>query len=108
MRLEKYPDDVSYSDAFKRMQDFYAQKDKLNASESFASGKLFAAVNDLPKNAIVALAHSLDYLRTFDLSDVLTQTRFFNKFSERQHMLLNANTLSNLYVFHILCKNALC
>ena len=80
------------------MQDFYAQKGKQNASESFASGRLFAVVTDLPKNVIVALAHSLDYLRTFDLSDVLTQTRFFNKFSERQHMLLNANTLSNLYV----------
>ena len=80
------------------MQDFYAQKSKHNASADFASGKLFAVVTDLPRNVVIALAHSLDYLRTFDLSDVLTQTKFFSKFSERQHMLLNANTLSNLYV----------
>jgi DNA mismatch repair protein MSH3 len=89
-------EDFSYTDAFQLLQDFYAQKSKRNASANFSSGQLFAVVSDLPRSVVIALAHSLEYLKSFSLADALTQTQFFTRFAERQHMLLNANTLSNL------------
>ena len=96
VRLERCKADLNYTDAFQKLQSFYSGKHSNKASVGFKSGKLLAAVSDLPKNVTIALALSLDYLLGFGLADVLTQTEFFSKFSERQHMLLNANTLSNL------------
>lgn len=56
-----------------------------------------AAITDFPKLVVIALAQSLKYLTTFNVADALRETRFFAKFTERTHMLLNANTLTNLY-----------
>ena len=47
---------------------------------------------------MIALAYILEYLTSFALEDVLSMTEFFGKFTERHYMLLNANTLINLYV----------
>ncbi|KAL5533020.1 MSH3 [Sanghuangporus sanghuang] len=96
VRLEWYKEELDYTDSFKELQTFYSRTSN-TASENFKSGKLLAAVSDLPRKIVVALAHSLNYLNSFGLGDVLTQTQFFSKFTERQHMLLNANTLSNLF-----------
>ena len=96
IRLERYKKDVSYTEAFQNLKEFYSQKCSRNASENFKSGRLLATISDLPRRVVIALSHSLDYLKSFDLAEVLTQTQFFTKFTERQHMLLNANTLSNL------------
>ncbi|KAH8117506.1 muts domain V-domain-containing protein [Phellopilus nigrolimitatus] len=99
VRLERYKDELGYTDAFQQLQTFYMQKNKGKASENFKSGKLLAAISDLPRKASIALAHSVNYLNSFGLADVLTQTQFFTKFTERQHMLLNANTLANLEIY---------
>ena len=56
-----------------------------------------AAVTAFPKLVVVALAQLHKYLVTFNVADALRETRFFAKFTERTHMLLNANTLTNLY-----------
>lgn len=56
-----------------------------------------AAIADFSKLVVIALAQSLKYLSTFNVADALRETRFFAKFTERTHMLLNANTLTNLY-----------
>ena len=55
-----------------------------------------AAITDMSKLVVIALAQSLNYLTSFNVADVLRETRFFGKFTERTHMLLNANTLTNL------------
>lgn len=55
-----------------------------------------AAVTDFPKRVVVALAHAIKHLSTFGLADALLETEFFSKFTTREHMLLNANTLINL------------
>ncbi|EJD05960.1 uncharacterized protein FOMMEDRAFT_104344 [Fomitiporia mediterranea MF3/22] len=99
VRLERYDDEMNYTDAFRQLQTFYAQKGNTRASENFKSGKLLAAISDLPRKVVIALAHSLNYLNSFGLGDVLTEMQFFSKFTERQHMLLNANTLSNLEIY---------
>ena len=55
-----------------------------------------AAVSDFPKKVVIALAQAVKYLSAFEVADALLETRFFSKFTERTHMLLNGNTLTNL------------
>ena len=55
-----------------------------------------AAVSEFPKLVVLALAHSVKYLASFGVEDCLRGTKFFAKFTERTHMLLNGNTLTNL------------
>lgn len=60
--------------------------------------KLVAAVAAFPNLVLLALAHSVKYLSNFNVEDALRETKFFAKFAERTHMLLNGNTLTNLSV----------
>ena len=57
-----------------------------------------AEVADFPKQVIIALAQSIEYLSTFRVADALLAANFFSKFTTRAHMLLNGNTLTNLCV----------
>lgn len=57
-----------------------------------------AEVTDFPKQVVVALAQCIEYLSAFRVADALLATTFFAKFTTRAHMLLNANTLTNLCV----------
>ncbi|KAF9519406.1 hypothetical protein BS47DRAFT_1388222 [Hydnum rufescens UP504] len=100
-RIEEFPKLMDYSDAFDFLTEFYSSESKKGAadvSEAFKSGKLMATIVDLPKTAVVALAHTIKYLTEFDLGDVFVQTSMFTKFTTEAHMLLNGNTLSNLQV----------
>lgn len=63
------------------------------------AGKLMAAVADLPKRVVVALAHAIKYLSAFGVADAFLETNFFMKFTTQAHMLLAANTLINLEVY---------
>jgi DNA mismatch repair protein MSH3 len=58
----------------------------------------FNDVIGFPKPVVVALAHAVRYLISYGLSDAFKRTTFFTTFLTRSHMLLNANTLENLYV----------
>jgi DNA mismatch repair protein MSH3 len=55
-----------------------------------------------PKQVIIALAQCIEYLSAFRVADALLATNFFAKFASRAHMLLNANTLTNLCVLGFL------
>ena len=65
-----------------------------------------AEVTDFPKQVVVALAQCIEYLSAFRVADALLATTFFAKFTTRAHMLLNANTLTNLYVMCSHCEIA--
>ncbi|KAI0350070.1 hypothetical protein OH77DRAFT_1413634 [Trametes cingulata] len=100
MRIERFSKQMAYTDAFALLSQFYADKEQhANASESYKKGHLMAAVADFSKLVVIALAQSLKYLTTFNVADALRETRFFAKFTERTHMLLNANTLTNLEIY---------
>lgn len=58
-----------------------------------------AAVTDFPKPVVVALGHAIRYLSAFGIADTLLETKFFTKFTTRAHMLLAANTLTNLEIY---------
>lgn len=63
-----------------------------------------AAVTNFPKQVVIALAHCMQYLETFDIADSLLATKFFGAFTTRSHMLLNGNTLTNLFVLMSLAR----
>ncbi|KAI0831758.1 muts domain V-domain-containing protein [Trametes gibbosa] len=100
IRIERFSKQMAYSDAFALLSKFYADKtDHANASDGFKKGDLMAAVTEFSKLVVTALAQSLNYLSSFNVADALRETRFFSKFTERTHMLLNANTLTNLEIY---------
>ncbi|KAI9056873.1 hypothetical protein FKP32DRAFT_1584914 [Trametes sanguinea] len=100
MRLERFSKQMSYTDAFALLSKFYTDKGQSSdASYGATKGDLMAAVNDFSKLVVIALGHAVKYLSTFNVADALRETRFFSKFTERTHMLLNANTLTNLEIY---------
>ncbi|KZT11630.1 uncharacterized protein LAESUDRAFT_734417 [Laetiporus sulphureus 93-53] len=99
-RIERFKDDLTYTEAFSMLTKFYTDKTKTGiASEGYNSGRLMAAVADFPKLVVLALAHAINYLMDFNLQDCLRETRFFAKFTERTHMLLSGNTLEHLEIY---------
>ncbi|KAI0713432.1 muts domain V-domain-containing protein [Earliella scabrosa] len=98
VRTERFAKQMAYTDAFALLSRFYTQS-HANASESFNKGDLMAAITEFSKLVVIALGQSLKYLKTFNIADALRETRFFAKFTERTHMLLNANTLTNLEIY---------
>lgn len=115
VRLERIDDLLDYTDAFDYLQTFYGGEDEASqdiSSKTFTTswshhpssrpprlwtiGNAMADITSLPKRVVIALAHSVRHLVVFGLSDSFKRTTFFSKFLTRSHMLLNANTLTNL------------
>ena len=61
---------------------------------------LVGLLTKYPKRVIIALAHMVEHLSKFNISRVFRKQTRFKQFMERNHMLLNANTLTNLCVTH--------
>ena len=96
-RTERYENNFTYTEAFAYLTKFFTEKSTdAAASEAIKSGQIMAGVSDFPKPVVIALAHIVRYLSEFEVADALLETKFFSKFTERTHMLLNANTLTNL------------
>ena len=66
-----------------------------------------ATVTGFPKPVVVALAHAIQYLSAFGIADALLETKFFTKFATRAHMLLAANTLTNLEIYRNNTNNSI-
>lgn len=100
IRIEKFKNRMSYTDAFDFVSQFYTRKTSSGkASANFVSGKLMAEVADFPKQVVIALAQSIEYLSAFRVADALLAANFFSKFTTRAHMLLNGNTITNLEIY---------
>jgi DNA mismatch repair protein MSH3 len=107
-RIERFRKQLTYDEAFTYLTQFYSRSTCTNehldsddtspdaATANGSNGKALATITGFPRPVVVALAHAIKYLSTFSIEHSLLQTRFFSKFSERTHMLLNANTLVNL------------
>ncbi|KAG7092381.1 hypothetical protein E1B28_008738 [Marasmius oreades] len=95
VRLECYGEQMSYTDAFAFVSNFYSA-----ASESERTGKLLAAVSGFPRRVVIALAQTINYLKAFDIADTLVEANFFERFTAHsRNMVLAANTLHNLEIF---------
>jgi DNA mismatch repair protein MSH3 len=113
-RIEYVEDPLDYTRAFDILRKFYVT-DEVEISSSSATfeqrwwiipclllcadrlkGNQLNDIVALPKQVVVALAHAIQYLVSYGLSEAFRKTSFFIKFLTRSHMLLNANTLTNL------------
>ncbi|CAE6432319.1 unnamed protein product [Rhizoctonia solani] len=102
IRLDRYKNRMSYTEAFELVSAFYRKHgddSPESASEGFKSGKLMGCVVDFPKNVVIALAHLMKHLESFQLSEVFLKTEFFTSFMNRSHMLVSGNSLHNLEIF---------
>ncbi|KAI0086630.1 muts domain V-domain-containing protein [Irpex rosettiformis] len=100
VRTEHIKKPMSYTDAYDFVVGYYTSKAGHSlASSALKTGELTAAVTNFPQQVVIALAHVMRYLASFNVADALLETRFFTKFTERTHMLLNGNTLTNLEIY---------
>ncbi|KAJ7098058.1 DNA mismatch repair protein MSH3 [Mycena belliarum] len=98
IRVEYFDEAMRFSEAFEQLSLFYARSSEQDSKNPINSPSI-AAITDLPKSVVIALAHTIKYLKTFDIAATLAQTAFFTKFTTRSHMLLARNTLANLEIF---------
>lgn len=68
-----------------------ASEDRLNFMPA-----LVGLLTEYPNQMIIALAHMVEHLSKFNISRIFRKQTRFKRFMERNHMLLNANTLANL------------
>lgn len=114
--MECIPKLMSYTQAFSFLTNFYADKrSSARASEHLKSGrfllysfdfftkvalgKVMVSITDFSSQLVIALAHIVQHLSTYNVADVLSETQFFTKFSNMSRMVLAANTLRNLEIF---------
>jgi DNA mismatch repair protein MSH3 len=98
IRTEIFNSTLNRSEAFDFITNFYTTKASVS-TEEFSPDKLLALVAGLPQLVVISLAHSIKYLSTFSIADSLLGVKFFTKFTERSHMLLNGNTMTNLEIY---------
>ncbi|KAJ8078692.1 Mismatch repair protein msh3 [Marasmius tenuissimus] len=93
VRLEYFDRQMSYTDAFDFVSEFYQ-------SSTTRNGNLLATVSGFPRRVVVALAQIIKYLKNFDIADTLTEANHFDRFTaQTRNMVLGANTLHNLEIF---------
>ncbi|KIJ68934.1 hypothetical protein HYDPIDRAFT_80554 [Hydnomerulius pinastri MD-312] len=97
-RVERYRGAMEYTEAFDFVTNFYSDKTKAG-SDDFKMDGILGVIANLPQQVVIALAHVIKYLSAFSIADAFLGARFFTKFTNRMHMLLNANTLTNLEVY---------
>ncbi|KAG1782777.1 muts domain V-domain-containing protein [Suillus placidus] len=98
IRTEYFNSALSGSEAFDFITNFYTTKATVS-TEELSPDKLLVLVAGLPQLVALSLAHSIKYLSTFSIADALLGVKFFTKFTERSHMLLNGNTMTNLEIY---------
>ncbi|KAF8121921.1 muts domain V-domain-containing protein [Boletus edulis] len=98
IRIERYKNAMGFSAAFDFVTKFYSDKTEAN-SQDFSMDGILGIIASLPQQVVVALAHTINYLSSFHIADAFLGARFFTKFANRTHMLLNATTLENLEVY---------
>ncbi|THU92169.1 hypothetical protein K435DRAFT_672535 [Dendrothele bispora CBS 962.96] len=99
IRRESFLKLMSYTDAFAYLSRYYSSKASNKSVLIVDSGKLMAVISGFPRRVVVALAHTIKHLSDYNLADILSTTEFFSRFTNRCHMVLTANTLSNLEIF---------
>ncbi|KAK1232280.1 Mismatch repair protein msh3 [Marasmius sp. AFHP31] len=93
VRLEYFDTQLSYTDAFDFVSEFYQ-------SSTTRNGNLLATVSGFPRRVVIALAQLIKYLKNFDIADTLTEANHFDRFTaQARNMVLGANTLHNLEIF---------
>lgn len=100
-RVEKVPKQKTIAaQSYSHVSNFYAGKMKDPAAQrSSQASILLDKILGLTENVTICLSAMIIHLQDFGLEHVLNLTNYFQSFSARSHMLLNANTLSSLEVY---------
>ncbi|KAF8843625.1 hypothetical protein BDN67DRAFT_964104 [Paxillus ammoniavirescens] len=98
IRIERYKSGMGYTEAFDFVTNFYSDKMKGNFKD-LKTESILGVISSLPQQVVIALVHAIKYLSAFRIADAFLGARFFTKFTNRTHMLLNANTLTNMEVY---------
>lgn len=86
--------------SYSHVSNFYADKMKHSAAEeNVQANSLLEKALNLPENVTICLSAMISHLQDYGLEHVLDLTNYFQSFSARSHMLLNANTLSSLEIY---------
>ncbi|KAL9113726.1 MAG: hypothetical protein Q9227_002171 [Pyrenula ochraceoflavens] len=82
------------------ISSFYADMiKKLKAENDSSAQHLLDKILNLPENTIICLSAMISHMQEYGLEHVFDLTNYFQPFSARSHMLLNANTLSSLEIY---------
>lgn len=100
VRIERYESPMEYTAAFDFVTQFYNDKAKQGAMKDPKMEGVLGIIANFPQRVVIALAHAIEYLSAFSIADAFLGAKFFSKFANRTHMLLNSNTLTNLEIYH--------
>lgn len=87
------------TEAHSHITSFYAGKLKESQSDGEKAAKILDKILGLPENVTVCLSAMIKHLSDYGLEHVFQLTKYFQPFSARSHMLLNANTLTSLEIY---------
>ncbi|KAI6124838.1 muts domain V-domain-containing protein [Pisolithus croceorrhizus] len=99
IRIERYENPMEYTAAFDFVTQFYNDEAKQGVAKDSKMEGLLDIIANFPQRVVVALAHAIEYLSAFSIADAFLGAKFFSKFANRTHMLLNSNTLTNLEIY---------
>ncbi|KAG6331292.1 hypothetical protein ID866_7797 [Astraeus odoratus] len=96
IRIERYDESMQYTQAYGFVTQFYIDKMEQAGGKDPKMDSVLGIITNFPRQVVIALAHAIQYLSAFSIADAFLGARFFSKFADKTHMLLNANTLNNL------------
>ncbi|KAE8152579.1 DNA mismatch repair protein msh3 [Aspergillus avenaceus] len=100
IRVERAPKTrTAAAESHSRVSSFYAGNMKTNADDALASSLLQKVLN-LSDQTTICLSAMIEHMTEYGLEHVFQLTKYFQHFSSRSHMLLNANTLTSLEIYH--------
>lgn len=102
IRVERAPKaKTAAAESHSHVSSFYAERmKKVNATNDVQASSLLQKVLNLSEQATICLSSMIKHMSEYGLEHVFQLTKYFQHFSSRSHMLLNANTLNSLEIYH--------
>ncbi|KAE8379280.1 DNA mismatch repair protein msh3 [Aspergillus bertholletiae] len=102
IRVEKAPrGKTAAAESHSHVSSFYAEKmKKADAADDAQASSLLQKVLNLSELVTICLSSMIKHMSEYGLEHVFQLTKYFQHFSSRSHMLLNANTLNSLEIYH--------
>ncbi|KAF7593394.1 Mismatch repair protein msh3 [Aspergillus hancockii] len=89
------------AESHSHVSSFYAERmKKADAADDVQASSLLQKVLNLPEQVNICLSAMIKHMTEYGLEHVFQLTKYFQHFSSRSHMLLNANTLTSLEIYH--------
>ncbi|GFF73724.1 DNA mismatch repair protein msh3 [Aspergillus udagawae] len=91
---------TAVAESHSHVANFYAAKLKAaHTADDAPASNLLQKVLNLTEQVTVCLSAMIEHLTEYGLEHIFELTKYFQHFSSRSHMLLNANTLVSLEIY---------